>query len=113
MRNTKSISMKKLFFGVACLATLALSSCSVVSSGAGMGMIYTDVKEGAIATSNTLGSKVGTGHETGVLGLISIGDASIQTAAKSAGIKKISHVDVQKMSVLGIFAKYDIFVYGE
>ena len=47
------------------------------------------------------------------LGLLVMGDASINTAAKKAGIKKISHIDSQKTTVFGIFSKYTIFVYGQ
>ncbi|MDE6795827.1 MAG: TRL-like family protein [Muribaculaceae bacterium] len=78
-----------------------------------MGVLYTGVTEGQIATSNTLGTKVGTSSSTGVLGLVSVGDASIQAAANSANIKKISHVDIKKTSILGLFATYQTIVYGE
>ena len=78
-----------------------------------MGALYTGVSEGQIATGQTCGSKVGTSSAIGVLGLVAVGDASIQTAAHSAGISKISHVDVKKMSVLGLFAQYQTVVYGE
>lgn len=92
---------------------LGLASCSTVTSGSGLGVIYTGVSEGQIATSNPCGTKVGTSGSVGVLGLVSIGDASIQTAAHSAGISKISHVDVKKTSILGIFASYKTVVYGD
>ena len=105
--------MKKLFFAVAAVCAMGLASCSTITSGSGMGILYTGVTEGQIATANPVGNKVGTSKTTGVLGLVSIGDASIQTAANSAGIKKISHVDVKKMSVLGLFATYSTVVYGE
>jgi len=103
--------MKK-FFAFACAAML-LSSCAVVSTGAGMGVLYTGVTEGGAVTSNPLGTKVGTSQECSVLGLVATGDASITTAAKAAGIKKISHIDVQKFSVLGIYSTYTTVVYGE
>ena len=105
--------MKKVILSLACVAALALSSCSIVSTGAGSGAIYTAVTEGVTATSNNLGSKVGTANATGVLGLVAVGDDSIQKAAKSAGITKISHIDAHKMSVLGLFAQYTLYVYGE
>lgn len=92
---------------------LTLASCSTVTSGSGIGVLYTGVTEGQIATSNTLGHKVGESHSIGVLGLVSIGDAGIQTAANQAGITRISHVDVKKTSVLGLFATYKTVVYGE
>lgn len=102
--------MKK-FMAIA-LAGMLMSSCAVVGTGAGMGVLYTGVTEGAAVKSNPLGTKVGQSKATNVLGLVATGDASIDAAAKSAGIKKVSHVDVKKMSVLGIFATYTTVVYG-
>ncbi len=104
---------KKALLSCAAVAAMALASCSTITSQSGMGVLYTGVNEGQMVTSNQLGSKVGTGSTIGVLGLVSIGDASIQTAANSAGISKISHVDAKKTSVLGLFAKYQILVYGD
>lgn len=105
--------MRKAVLTLAAGFALALASCSTVTTGSGMGVLYTSVTEGQMVTSNQLGTKVGTSSSTGVLGLVSIGDASIQTAANSAGIKKVSHVDVKKTSVLGLFATYTLMVYGE
>lgn len=95
------------------MLALGLASCSTVTSGSGVGILYTGVSEGEIATGNSLGNKVGTSQSVGVLGLVSIGDASINTAARSAGISKISHVDVKKTSILGIYAQYKTVVYGD
>ncbi len=50
---------------------------------------------------------------TSVLGIYASGDASIDAAAKSAGITKIHHVDEQSTNILGFFAKYTVYVYGE
>lgn len=105
--------MRKSFIALLAGAALTLASCSTVSTQAGIGALYTGVTEGQMVTSNSLGTKVGTGSATGVLGLVAIGDASIQTAANQAGIKKISHVDAKKTSILGLFAKYQIMVYGD
>lgn len=98
---------------VAVVAALGFASCSTVSTGCGMGALYTNVEEGAAVTSNSVGSKVGTSSSTGILGLIATGDASINTACKNAGIKKVSHVDVKKTSILGIYSTYKTVVYGE
>jgi len=105
--------MKKIVLSLSAVTALTLASCSTISTGAGIGAIYTGVTEGQIATSNTVGTKVGTSSSVGVLGIVAIGDASIQKAAKEAGIKKISHVDVKKTGVLGLFAQYKTVVYGE
>ncbi len=78
-----------------------------------MGALYQDVKTGEAVTSNARGSKVGTAEVSNILGAILTGDASIETAAKSAGITRISHIDSQKKSILGIFGTYTVYVYGE
>ena len=106
--------MKKLvksIFAVAIAMTLA--SCGSIGTVAGAGLLYTDMAQGEMVTGNTLGSKVGTSVANSYCGLIAVGDASVQTAARSAGIKKISHVDSKKSSILGILITHTTVVYGE
>lgn len=102
--------MKKLL-AIVFLASF-LSGCAFVAAPT-TGLIYTDVKAPFAVTDNEGSSKVGTGEITSILGIVATGDASIDAAAKSAGITKIHHVDYQAMSVIGIYAKYTIMVYGE
>ena len=106
-------TMKKLSLALVALSALLFTSCATIATPAGVGALYTDMQSGETATSNTVGNKVGTAEATNLLGLLVMGDASINAAAKKAGIKKISHVDSQKTSLLGLFSKYTIFVYGE
>ena len=94
-------SIKRLLLLVVVAA--GMSSCASLSSQAGMGAIYMDVQTGEHVTSNPLGSKVGTASVNNILGVYLSGD----------GIKKISHVDSQKKSILGIFSTYKVMVYGE
>lgn len=77
------------------------------------GFIYTDLKAPVTATSNTGTAKVGIGECTSILGWVGTGDCSIDAAMKNGNITKIHHVDHDAMSVLGIYAKYTIRVYGE
>ncbi|MDR0750292.1 MAG: TRL-like family protein [Tannerellaceae bacterium] len=103
--------MKKLLF---CLVAGAfLCSCGVTVKSPIAGAIFTDMVSGNAVTSNKLATKVGTSTATGYLGLIATGDASYQTAAKNAGITKISHVDERNFSILGIYTVYETIVYGE
>lgn len=89
----------KMTFAVLCSAAL-LSSCSLTLP--------------VTATSNTVGSKVGTSKATGYLGMLFFGqDASIQKAAKNGGITKISTVDIKSSSVLGFIVSYETIVTGE
>lgn len=94
------------------LAAFLLMGCAMATSPA-TGVFYTDVKAPVTATSNTGSSKVGTATLTSILGVVATGDASIETAAKSAGITKIHHVDYETMSILGFYAKFTVKVYGE
>lgn len=66
------------------------------------------------ATSNPVGSKVGTAKATGYLGVLFFDqDASIRTAAKNGGITKISTVDIKKGSMFNIIVTYETIVTGE
>jgi hypothetical protein len=102
--------MKKLAFVVG--GAMLLSSCAMVKSPL-FGTLYLDVKAPHSATSNSGSSKVGTAEAQSILGLVATGDASIDAAAKSAGITKIHHIDEHSTNILGIIAKYKIYVYGE
>lgn len=65
------------------------------------------------ATSNEVGSKVGMAKATGYLGVLWFNqDASIQKAAKQAGISKISTVDLKQTDILGIIQTYECIVTG-
>ena len=88
------------------------ASCGIVKSPLNGG-IYTDVKDGLAVTGNAGSSKVGTAQAMGILGLVAIGDASIQAAAKDAGITRIHHVDYESKSYVGVYNLYTVVVYGE
>lgn len=103
-------NLKKMLFVAG--AVLMLTSCATVKSPL-MGAWYTDVKAPLTATSNSNATKVGSAEATSVLGLVATGDASIDAAAKAGGITKIHHVDEQSTNILGLYAKYKIYVYGE
>jgi hypothetical protein len=93
--------MKKVkMFAALVLATAMLSSCSLTLP--------------VNATSNAVGSKVGTAKATGFLGFLFFNaDASIKSAAQNGGITKISTVDIKQTSVLNIIVTYETIVTGE
>lgn len=87
-------------FGAMMAVVAMLASCSVVMP--------------VDATSNPIGSKVGTAKATGFLGYLFFDqDASIRTAAKNGGITRISTVDVEYGNILGIIVTYETIVTGE
>lgn len=105
--------MKKTFLRLFALVAVAVSMQSCIATQAGTGGLYTNVKQGEMATSNVRGSKMGTAKASAYLGLIAIGDASVEAAARDGGITRISHVDSQKKSILGIVTSTTTIVYGE
>lgn len=100
--------MKKIL--AAAFAALLLVGC--VKSPL-VGGLYTDVKDGLAVTGNAGSSKVGTAEAKSYLGLVALGDASIQTAAREAGITRIHHVDYQAKSYVGLYTIYTVIVYGD
>jgi len=106
--------MKKI---IGCLLLVMFSAgsfmgCAMVTAPVNGG-VYTDLKAPVTATSNTGSAKVGTGECTSILGIVATGDCSISGAMKNGNITKIHHVDHDAMSVLWLYAKYTIRVYGE
>ncbi len=102
--------MKKFLAGAFAFAALLGTGC-VKSPVAGFA--YTDIKDGMAVTGNAGSSKVGTAEVKGYVGLVALGDASIQTAAREAGITRIHHVDYQVKSYVGVYTIYTIIVYGD
>ena len=70
-------------------------------------------KDGRRRPSKPGTSKVGTAEAKGYVGLVALGDASIQAAARDAGITRIHHVDYQAKSYVGVYTIYTVIVYGE
>ncbi len=105
--------MRKIkFLAIGLVVAALMSSCAMVKSPLS-GFLYTSVKAPVAVTSNSGSTKVGTAQASSILGWVATGDVSIDTAAKSAGITKISHIDEEGTSILGIYATYKIYVYGE
>lgn len=102
-----------LFAAVAMLFVFT-SGCMAMTTRAPLtGFLYTDTKAGEEVTSNSGASKTGTACAQSILGLVATGDASVSTAARSAGITKIAYVDGKSTNILGIVATYCTEVYGE
>lgn len=92
--------MKTAFYSLLTAGMLVLTSCSITLP--------------VSATSNALGSKQGKASGTCFFYQLCFGaDASVQQAARNGGITKISTVDLQTKSVLGIIVTYTCIVTGE
>jgi hypothetical protein len=104
--------------GIVVVSTLAvllvaLTGCVAPVGAPLMGAIYTSINgPGSIGDLAVGFSKVGQAKATGII-CVATGDASINTAARSVGITKIHHVDVEYMSVLGVYGEVTTTVYGQ
>jgi hypothetical protein len=59
------------------------------------------------------GSKEGDSSVVTLLGLLCVGDASVERAARRAGISKIATVDHTMINILGMYIEYRTIVTGE
>lgn len=94
-------------------AVAMLSGCASGRSRNGTGLIYTEVSDSVVATSNVGSSKTGQSCATNVLALVSTGDMSIETAKKIGNITKVASVDYTQKSILGIYDTTCVIVRGE
>lgn len=105
--------MKKVFLRVRSLLSLTALLVAGCATALPVGALYTKVDLPVTATSIERGSKVGMATSHSILNLIAMGNSSIDEAAKSAGITKVTHVDWHAESILGIFSMYTVTVYGD
>jgi len=103
--------MRTVYTLAALLVLLCMTGCLTVASPA-VGFIYTDVKWPQASTSNGAGTKVGTSEAMSILGIVALGDASVETACKRAGITKIHHVDYHSTHIV-VYGKIVTTVYGD
>jgi hypothetical protein len=62
---------------------------------------------------NEIGPASGRASATTILGLLSFGDCSIQSAARAGNLATIDHVDAHVTNILfGVYTKYETIAYG-
>ncbi len=105
--------MKKLIASIPLIVlTVFFAGCATPIP---VGIAFTDVQFPVLATNNPITEETKKGVSTceSFLGLIAVGDASIEEAAEEAGITKITHIDWDAKNVLGVYGTYTVTVYGE
>ncbi len=82
-----------------------------------MGLFYTNATYPVAATGTNVPDlstlKKGSASTTNVLFVVEVGDASIDEAAKKAGIKKIAYIDMNEKTVFIFWRQLTVNVYGE
>lgn len=91
-------------------ALFALGSCATPGFGPA-GAIFGDVSTGVYGTSPT-GSKKGEACVKSYLGLIALGDGSVEAAAQAGGITKINNINLNGWNLL-IYAQLCTVVQGD
>lgn len=107
---------------VGVLTYVSLSGCAANLYPGGpsvAGVLYTGVTDPAqdlaVAVDPAAsGRETGSASAVAVLGMVAVGDASVNAAMRNGGITKVHHVDHQVQLVLGgIWARATTIVYGE
>ena len=82
-----------------------------------IGLFYTNATYPITATGAKIEDlsklKKGSASANSILFCVEFGDASIDKAAKNAGITKITHIDVHQKSIFIFWSKTTVNVYGE
>ena len=98
------------------LACCLFGGCMTAPVVPPIGWIYTEYKAplDVDAQSNPVGPKSGESSMRCILGLVSVGDASLESAIKDGGIKRVDAIDYRyKNIVFGIVQRYTTIVHGE
>ena len=107
-----------LFLLLAAVICLGVVGCNLYNTPVmpPQGWIVSNIKaplspnnQGIAVTS----SKQGMAEVENYLGIISVGDCSIEEATKDAGIKTINYVDYEYFNVLGVYQRFAVKVYGD
>ena len=102
----------KVLYTLAIAAGLALSACAGQGPHVPGGAIFTGVSGPTAVGSGMGGKRSGEACGSNILGIIAIGDNSITAAAKKGKVSKISHVDYNRMGILGLYTKVCTKVRG-
>ena len=104
--------MRRMVFIFALLTLFLVTGCGFIADGP-FGWAYTDSKMPvAVGTAKT-GTKEGKACINSFFGAITVGDAGIETAMKTAGIKEIYSVNKTNLSIFGTYTRQCTVVTGE
>jgi len=105
--------MKKQILALSAVASIALLTGCAGGGAPMIGSLYTEATGPLVATGVAGGTKEGVAECKSILGLVALGDCSIDTAAKNGGITQISYVDTKASSILGVYATRTTVVKGK
>ncbi|MEO5355860.1 MAG: TRL-like family protein [Nitrospirae bacterium YQR-1] len=108
------MTKRKLFLLGLIVISLSMltASCGFVADGP-FGWVYTDNKVPVAMGTAQTGAKAGKACIHSFLGAVAIGDASIETAMKAAGIKTVYSVNKENLNIFGTYTRQCTIVAGE
>ena len=110
------LSQKKIIFS-AIIIMFNCSGCFMSNSPVGLGLIVTNLKAPIEVAEkcdvDRKNLKVGMAECINILGLLAIGDCSMEAAMKSSNIKKVCFVDTKIKSFLFLHVTTNTIIYGE
>lgn len=96
------------------LTVFGLGGCCPVTPETGLLVTVASYPHvGQACTDGTLGQRTGESSVFTILYLVTVGDASVERAARSSGITKIKTIDHKYLNVLGLFSQYTTVVSGD
>ena len=101
--------MKKI---LVILSILALSGCATSGVSSGPGAFFTSAVEGKSAINGVKINKTGKACGHNILGIVSTGDSSVQTAKNDGQISNVATIDRDYFSILGLYSKSCIIING-
>lgn len=102
--------MKKQL-AIAAFAATMLSGCATVQTPL-FGGLFTSVKAPVDSENVAPVNKAGKACATSILGLIALGDASIEKAKRDSGIANVATVDTSATSFLTLYGRYCTIITG-
>jgi hypothetical protein len=80
-----------------------------------MGLIYSDISAplDTNMVSTPTSSREGSATSSSILGLIAMGDCSVNSAARAGGLTRVDYADYSYTNILFIYQTFTVTVYGE
>jgi hypothetical protein len=105
------VATRALVMASVVLFLLSAGGCGFVADGP-TGWFVTHVRKAVAKGTADEGHKTGYACIYAAFGMISLGDASIDTAMRNGGIKEVYTVDTENLSIMGMYARQCTVVLG-
>lgn len=95
------------------ICALMLAGCAAGMGSPIPGQLWAEVKAPRLGIGEAADAKEGRAVCKSILGMVALGDCSIEAAKKQGGLSKVEYVDMQTKNILGVYAEYTTVVRGQ